>query len=98
MCRLNRGLGVAQGANIGLDCAVFEPVHGSAPDIKGQNKANPTALLMSAIEMLKYIGENSYADNIEKALFKTLEKGIRTADLGGNASTSEFTDAIIREL
>ena len=92
------GLGVAQGANIGLDCAVFEPVHGSAPDIKGQNKANPTALLMSAIEMLKYIGENSYADNIEKALFKTLEKGIRTADLGGNASTSEFTDAIIREL
>lgn len=92
------GLGVAQGANIGLDCAVFEPVHGSAPDIKGQNKANPTALLMSAIEMLKYIGENSYADNIEKALYKTLEKGIRTADLGGNASTSEFTDAIIREL
>lgn len=92
------GLGVAQGANIGLDCAVFEPVHGSAPDIKGQNKANPTALLMSAIEMLKYIGKNSYADNIEKALFKTLEKGIRTADLGGNASTSEFTDAIIREL
>ena len=77
---------------------MFEPVHGSAPDIKGQNKANPTALLMSAIEMLKYIGENSYADNIEKALFKTLEKGIRTADLGGNASTSEFTDAIIREL
>lgn len=92
------GLGVAQGANIGLDCAVFEPVHGSAPDIKGQNKANPTALLMSAIEMLKYIGENSYADKIEKALFKTLEKGICTADLGGNASTSEFTDAIIREL
>lgn len=92
------GLGVAQGANIGLDCAVFEPVHGSAPDIKGQNKANPTALLMSAIEMLKYIGENSHADKIEKALFKTLEKGICTADLGGNASTSEFSDAIIREL
>ncbi len=92
------GLGVAQGANIGLNCAVFEPVHGSAPDIKGQNKANPTALLMSAIEMLKYIGENSHADKIEKALFKTLEKGICTADLGGNASTSEFSDAIIREL
>ena len=52
------GLGVAQGANIGKDCAVFEPVHGSAPDIKGQNKANPTALLLSAIEMLKYINEN----------------------------------------
>lgn len=53
------GLGVAQGANIGLDCAVFEPVHGSAPDIKGQNKANPTALLLSAVEMLKYIGEKN---------------------------------------
>ena len=92
------GLGVAQGANIGLDYAVFEPVHGSAPDIKGQNKANPTALLLSAIEMLKYIGEFSYADRIEKALFKTLERGIFTADLGGNASTKDFTDAIIQEL
>lgn len=92
------GLGVAQGANIGLDYAVFEPVHGSAPDIKGQNKANPTALLLSAIEMLKYIGEFSYADRIEKALFKTLENGIFTADLGGNASTKDFTDAIIQEL
>lgn len=92
------GLGVAQGANIGLDYAVFEPVHGSAPDIKGQNKANPTALLMSATEMLKYIGEASYAAKIEKALFKTLEKGICTQDLGGNASTTEFTDAVIREL
>lgn len=92
------GLGVAQGANIGQNCAVFEPVHGSAPDIKGQNKANPTALLMSAIEMLKYIGEIVYAERIEKALFKTLEKGICTQDLGGNASTTEFTDAVIREL
>lgn len=92
------GLGVAQGANIGLDYAVFEPVHGSAPDIKGQNKANPTALLLSSIEMLKYIGEFSYAEKIEKALFKTLENGIFTADLGGNASTKDFTDAIIQEL
>lgn len=92
------GLGVAQGANIGLDYAVFEPVHGSAPDIKGQNKANPTALLLSAIEMLKYIGEYSCAERIEKALFKTLENGIFTADLGGNASTKDFTDAIIQEL
>lgn len=92
------GLGVAQGANIGLDYAVFEPVHGSAPDIKGQNKANPTALLLSAIEMLKYIGEFSYADRIEKALFKTLERGIFTADLGGTASTKDFTEAIIQEL
>lgn len=92
------GLGVAQGANIGLDYAVFEPVHGSAPDIKGQNKANPTALLLSTIEMLKYIGEYSCAERIEKALFKTLENGIFTADLGGNASTKDFTDAIIQEL
>ena len=92
------GLGVAQGANIGFDCAVFEPVHGSAPDIKGQNKANPTALLLSAIEMLKYINEYDYAKKIENALFKTLSDGFKTADLGGNHSTSEFTDAIIKNL
>ena len=92
------GLGVAQGANIGEDCAVFEPVHGSAPDIKGQNKANPTALLLSAIEMLRYIDENSYAEKIESALFKTLKSGICTADLGGTASTSEFTNAVIQNL
>ena len=92
------GLGVAQGANIGKDYAVFEPVHGSAPDIKGQNKANPTALLLSAIELLKYIGENSYAEKIEKALFKTLEQGFCTADLGGNKSTTEFTEEIIKNL
>jgi len=92
------GLGVAQGANIGLDCAVFEPVHGSAPDIKGQNKANPTALLLSAIEMLKYINEFEHADKIQKALFKTLSDGYKTADLGGNLTTTEFTDMIIKNL
>lgn len=92
------GLGVAQGANIGEDCAVFEPVHGSAPDIKGQNKANPTALLLSAIEMLKYIGERVYADKIEKALFKTLAQGCKTVDIGGNLSTNEFTSAVISNL
>lgn len=92
------GLGVAQGANIGLDCAVFEPVHGSAPDIKGQNKANPTALLLSAVEMLKYVGENECANKIEKALFKTLENGVCTADLGGIATTSSFADAVIQNL
>ena len=92
------GLGVAQGANIGEDCAVFEPVHGSAPDIKGQNKANPTALLLSAVEMLKYIGENSYAEKIERALFKTLSQNIKTADLGGNATTTEFTQKVIENL
>ena len=92
------GLGVAQGANIGLECAVFEPVHGSAPDIKGQNKANPTALLLSAIEMLKYIGEYTHAEKIEKALFKTLAEGDKTADLGGCLSTTEFTAKIIANL
>lgn len=92
------GLGVAQGTNIGYDCAVFEPVHGSAPDIKGQNKANPTALLLSAIEMLRYIGETTYAEKIEKALFKTLKDGDCTVDLGGTLSTTDFADAVIRNL
>ncbi len=93
------GLGVAQGANIGKDYAVFEPVHGSAPDIKGQNKANPTALLLSAIEMLKYIDEVNYAEKIDKALRKTLKEGkILTPDLGGTASTTEFSDEIIKNL
>ena len=93
------GLGVAQGANIGLNAAVFEPVHGSAPDIKGQNKANPTALLLSAIEMLKYIEQRDIAEKIEKALFKTIKEGnALTCDLGGSATTTEFTNAIIKNL
>ncbi len=93
------GLGVAQGANIGLDCAVFEPVHGSAPDIKGKNIANPTALLLSAIEMVKYLGEFKIAQKLQNALFKTLEEGkVLTPDLGGCAKTTEFRDEIIRNL
>ena len=93
------GLGVAQGANIGKDYAVFEPVHGSAPDIKGQNKANPTALLLSAIEMLKYIGENEAANKIDKALRTVLAQGkVLTADLAGIATTTEFRDEIIKYL
>lgn len=93
------GLGIAQGANIGKDVAVFEPVHGSAPDIKGQNKANPTALLLSAIEMLKYINQNDIANKIEKALFKTIkEQKILTPDLGGNATTTEYTNEIIKNM
>lgn len=92
------GLGVARGANIGKDFAVFEPVHGSAPDIKGQNKANPTALLLSAVEMLRYIKEFEHADKIEKALYKTLSDGIFTHDLGGKASTTDFTQAVISNL
>lgn len=92
------GLGIALGANIGKNYAVFEPVHGSAPDIAGQDKANPTAMLMSAIEMLNYIDERDAAERIRKALFATLEAGIKTADLGGNARCSEFAQAIIERL
>lgn len=93
------GLGVAQGANIGLDCAVFEPVHGSAPDIKGKNIANPTALLMSAIEMVRYLGEFDIAQKLQNALFKTLQEGkVLTFDLGGSAKTTEFRDEIIKNL
>lgn len=93
------GLGIAKGANIGENAAVFEPVHGSAPDIKGQNKANPTALLLSAIDMLKYIEQNSVAEKIEKALYKTIKDGnVLTADLGGTATTSEYTEEIIKNL
>lgn len=92
------GLGVAQGANIGLYGAVFEPVHGSAPDIKDKGIANPTAMLLSAIEMLRYIEENKYADKIEKALFKTLEGGKFTPDLGGECTTTQFADAVISNL
>lgn len=92
------GLGVARSANIGEDCAIFEAVHGSAPDIKGQNKANPMALLLSAVEMLKYINQNKTAERIENALYKTLESGVKTADIGGNASCTEFTQAIIDRL
>lgn len=92
------GLGVAQSANIGLEASVFEAVHGSAPDIKGQDKANPTALLLSAVEMLNFIGEKHAGEKIKQALYKTLESGIKTADLGGSAKCSEFTNKIIKNL
>ncbi len=93
------GLGVALGADIGLDCAVFEPVHGTAPDIKGQNKANPTALLLCAVNMLKHIGENAAAQRIEKAVYNVIEQGkVLTADLGGCACTDEYTAEIIRQM
>ncbi len=93
------GLGVAQGANIGLEASVFEPVHGSAPDIKGQNLANPSALLLCAVDMLKNIDEFEAAQKIEKALFKTIKEGkILTQDLGGSAKTTEFRDEIIKNL
>ena len=93
------GLGVAQGANIGVNYAVFEPVHGSAPDIKGQNLANPTALLLCAVEMLKHLNEFEIAKKVENAVYKTIKEGkTLTKDLGGNSTTTEFTKEIIRNL
>lgn len=88
------GLGVVAGANHGEKGSVFEAVHGSAPDIAGQNKANPTALLQSAVLMLHHIGESDAATRVYNALVNVLERGIRTRDLGGEASTSAFTNAI----
>lgn len=89
------GLGLAPGANIGERGAVFEAVHGSAPDIAGQGIANPTALMLSAIQMLRYLGERDAAQRFESALFAVFEEGKSiTKDLGGNAKTNEFARAI----
>ena len=93
------GLGVVAGANIGDHMAIFEAVHGSAPDIAGQGKANPTALLRSAIMLLHYIGEHAKAEQIDKALEATLMNQEEcTGDLGGQASTSQFAQSIIAKL
>lgn len=93
------GLGVVPGANIGDRAAIFEAVHGSAPDIAGQNKANPTALLQSAVMMLQHVGEVQKADAIMKALIEALkDPNARTADLQGRGNTVTFTDAILQQL
>src|ERR1051326_6145726 len=93
------GLGVVPSGNIGEKAALFEAVHGTAPDIAGKNLANPTALLLSAIMMLRHMGEKPAGDRIESALNKVLQKReILTRDLGGSALTSEFADAIIAAL
>jgi isocitrate dehydrogenase (NAD+) len=91
------GLGVVGAANLGTDIAVFEAVHGSAPDIAGKNLANPTALLLSAILMLHHIDEDAAADRIMRALGSVMSAGdVRTRDLGGSASTTDFADAVCR--
>ncbi len=98
---LTGGLGFAPSANIGNDAAIFEAVHGSAPDIAGKNMANPTAIILSAAMMLRHIGEGAAADNIEQAVLVTLESGIRSGDMAGTAKptgTNEFADAIIANL
>jgi len=93
------GLGIVPGANIGEDMAIFEAVHGSAPDIAGKNIANPTALILSGAMMLNYIGETEKADAIADAVSKTISEGkYITMDLGGSSSTSDMTDAIIEKI
>lgn len=95
------GLGVVPGANIGDQCAVFEAVHGSAPDIAGQNRANPLALLMSAVMMLRHLGRHDVADRIRDAYNRVLATGdpaCRTPDIGGSGGTREFADAVIAAL
>jgi len=90
------GLGLVPGANIGERGAVFEAVHGSAPDIAGQGIANPTAVLQSSILMLRHLQEREAADRVERAMLHTFSEGkVRTRDIGGTASTSEFADAVI---
>lgn len=93
------GLGVAPGANIGEDIAIFEAIHGSAPDIKGLGIANPTAAILSGVMMLRYIGENEIAEKIDNAVSKVLKEGkVVTKDLKGNATTEEFTSEIIKNI
>jgi isocitrate dehydrogenase (NAD+) len=93
------GLGLVPGANLGDGCAIFEAVHGSAPDIAGKDLANPTAVLQSAVLMLRHLHEVEAADRIYAALEKTYkEKKHITRDVGGTAGTSEFTDAVIANM
>ena len=93
------GLGVAPGANIGTEAAVFEAVHGSAPKYAGQNKANPTALMLSGVLMLRHLGETAAAERVEDAIRGVIAEGRAiTYDLGGRAGTSDMTDAVIERL
>ncbi|SHJ05001.1 isocitrate/isopropylmalate dehydrogenase family protein [Desulfofundulus thermosubterraneus] len=93
------GLGMAPGANIGTDIAIFEPVHGSAPKYAGQNKVNPSAMIFSAVMMLKYLGEKEAAAKVERALAEVIREGrVVTYDLGGSASTSEMAEAIVDKM
>ncbi|MEW6697730.1 MAG: isocitrate dehydrogenase (NAD(+)) [Bacillota bacterium] len=93
------GLGVAPGANIGLECAVFEAVHGSAPQIAGQNLANPLAIILSGVMMLRHLGENQCAQRIEEAVIQVLAEGkALTADLGGKATTQDMAVEIINKI
>jgi isocitrate dehydrogenase (NAD+) len=94
------GLGLVPGANLGDDCAIFEAVHGSAPDIAGQNKANPTALLQSAILMLHHLKEDEAAQKVQEALefVYRKRKDKLTRDVGGEGSTSDFAQAVVEAM
>ena len=99
MAGLVGGLGFAPAGNIGTDTAMFEAVHGSAPDITGQGVANPTGLLLSACLMLDYIGQQEVGTRIRSAINDVILAGrVRTVDMGGSASTAEYTDALVRAL
>jgi isocitrate dehydrogenase (NAD+) len=99
MAGLVGGLGMTPGANIGEGAAIFEAVHGSAPDIAGRGIANPTALLLAAALMLEHVGQDDLAERLRTALERTLrEDNVRTPDLGGQASTAEFAQAIVARL
>ncbi len=90
------GLGLVPSANLGTEAAIFEAVHGSAPDIAGKDMANPTALLLSAVLMLRHIDESAAADKIQAALEKVYgEKKTLTRDVGGKSGTSAFADAVV---
>ena len=92
------GLGLAPGANIGKNCAVFEAVHGSAPDIAGKGIANPTALLLSSVMMLRHLGRHDQADHIMSSVLRVFEEGkVLTADMGGKATTKEYADEVIKQ-
>src|SRR5206468_1723230 len=91
------GLGIVPGANMGKTHAVFEAVHGSAPDIAGQGKANPTALMLSAVMLLTHMGENAAAAKLQQSIEHVYKEGTSlTGDVGGTASTEEFTDAVVK--
>jgi isocitrate dehydrogenase (NAD+) len=93
------GLGLAPGGNIGTDAAIFEAVHGSAPDIAGQGLANPSALLLAAAMMLEHLGETQAGTRVRRAIIATIVADeVRTRDLGGTASTQEFGDAVARRV
>ena len=93
------GLGMAPGANIGEGAAIFEAVHGSAPDIAGKGIANPLALLLASALMLEHVGKIDMAQRLRRAIDQTLrDDSVRTGDLGGNATTADMTQAIVRRL